>query len=597
MHEAIDYNALGWVRKELGETLDQARLQLEEYAESSGDVSLLQRCATLLHEALGPLQMVNIKGAVLLATEMEAVVADLQQGSVKEEETAMDLLMQAFLQLPDYLSSIRSGREEKPGVLLNMVNSLRTTRGEQPLQQTDIFSPDLHVRAPEFVFDVRAEPAREDMPSMARAARARFQSGLLEWYRNAEGNNGLNTLVEVLEHLRQCAGSEPAARIWWVGTAVAEALRDGLLETTVEAKQLFGQLDRQIKRLMDSGETVFDDVLSDELMKNLLFRLAQAAPVSESIRLIRETYGINDLSAGHVLDGSADDGPIACSDELIETVAVTMRADMDRIRESLDDYANSNERDTRLFIPVANDLHALANTLDMLGLEKHFQAVLLQEKSLREMIANNDLPGEAELVALANTLVVAEDALGDLAAGNEEGAAFNQGLDAVTHEVVASMGMAKEAISQFIRLSGDFESLSVVPDLFNQISGGLRLADQERAAVAVDQVKQFVTHELIERHQSLHEDQLDLLADAICSIEFYIEEIAEHRGHTGTALDMAEQSIEKLGYPCPRVDESLLSPSVEVVDVQPAGKEAFVEQPASGPDNEELRPEQQSTLR
>ena len=141
MHEAIDYNALGWVRKELGETLKQARLQLEEYAVDPDRKMLLQHCATTLHEALGPLRMVNIKGAVLLATEMEGAVADLQLGAVEESETAMNLLMQSFLQLPDYLSSIRSGREERPEVVLHLVNSLRAVRGEQPLQQTAHLQP------------------------------------------------------------------------------------------------------------------------------------------------------------------------------------------------------------------------------------------------------------------------------------------------------------------------------------------------------------------------------------------------------------------------------------------------------------------------
>ena len=68
MHEAIDYNALGWIREELGETLNQARLQLEDYAADTANESLLQCCATQLHEALGPLQMAGVKGAVLLAT-------------------------------------------------------------------------------------------------------------------------------------------------------------------------------------------------------------------------------------------------------------------------------------------------------------------------------------------------------------------------------------------------------------------------------------------------------------------------------------------------------------------------------------------------
>ncbi|MGB5177798.1 MAG: Hpt domain-containing protein [Gammaproteobacteria bacterium] len=578
MHEAIDYNALGWVRKELGETLNQARLQLEEYALDPANEGLLQRCATLLHEALGPLQMVNVRGAVLLASEMEGVLADLHQGTIEESETALELLMRSFLQLPDYLSSIRSGREEKPEALLHLVNSLRATRGEQPLQQSDIFSPNLRVRVPVSVFDVRAEPLCQDVPSMARAARVRFQSGLLEWYRNTEGNGGLETLVEVLEHLQQCAGSEPVARIWWAGAGVAEALRDGLLETTVETKQLFGQLDRQIKRLIDAGEAVFDDVLSDDLMKNLLFRLAQAAAGSERIMLIRETYGIKQLSVDPGLTGYESDTQIACSDELMQTVAVTMRCDIERIKESLDDYKNRDKHDSQILTPVANDLHALANTLGMIGLVKPSEAVALQEHAIREMISGDILPDDSALDALANTLVFVEDALVDDAGDKAEGAAFKQGLDAVTREVVASMGMAKEAISEYLRSSDDFDSLSVVPELLNQISGGMRLANQDRVAVAVDQVKQFIAHELIERHQSLHEDQLDSLADAICSIEFYIEEISENRSQTGTALDVAEESMAKLGYPRPRVDESAQPPGVEDGRRRPAGESEFTEQ-------------------
>ena len=57
MHEAIDYNALGWIREELGETLNQARVQLEKNAAENANESVLQCCATQLHEALGQLQM------------------------------------------------------------------------------------------------------------------------------------------------------------------------------------------------------------------------------------------------------------------------------------------------------------------------------------------------------------------------------------------------------------------------------------------------------------------------------------------------------------------------------------------------------------
>jgi chemosensory pili system protein ChpA (sensor histidine kinase/response regulator) len=581
MHEAIDYNALGWVRKELGETLKQARLQLEDYAADTANEILLRNCATQLHEALGPLQMVGIKAAVLLTTEMEELVSDLLQGTVDQSETAIELLMQAFLQLPDYLSSIRSGREDKSQALLPLINSLRATRGEQPLQKTAIFSPNLSVRVPSSIFDVRADPARQDVQSMARAARIRFQGGLLEWYRNAESHAGLQTLVEVLEDLQQCAASEPAARIWWVGAGVAEALRDGLLDESVETKQLFGQLDRQIRRLMDTGEGVFDDVLSDDLMKNLLFRVAQATSESERIRLIRKTYDIKQQSTDCEVTESVSDELVACSDEIMQTVAVTIRSDIDHIKEQLDHYAHGDDHDMQLLLPVADDLHTLENTLGMIGKVEQSEAIAAQEQAVREFVSGNDMTANFELVVLANTLVSIDDALGDIVDDGAESKAFKQGVDAVTREAASSMGLAKDAISEFIKSSGDFESLSVVPDLLYQISGGLNLVGQDRAAVALDQTKQFITRELIEQHQSLDENQLDTLADAICSIELYLEAIAENHSHAGTALDVAEQSMEKLGYPCPVVDEvKCLSPDADVHE-QGCCEMEFTEQPES----------------
>ena len=550
MHEAIDYNALSWVRTELGDTLNQARVLLEEYAADTSNKSLMQQCATKLHEALGPLQMVGLKGAVLMTSEMEEVVADLLQDAIGQPDTALEFLMQGFLQLPDYLSSLRSGRKDRPQLLLPLINSLRATRGEQPLELAAMFSPNLSARVPVSVFDVRAKPVCEDIPAMARSSRVRFQSGLLEWYRNADGESGLATLVDVLDHLQKNAASEPVARIWWVGSAIAEALRVGALEVTVETKQLFGHLDRQIKRLMDAGEEVFDDVLSDDLMKRLLFQAVHVNPESDKIREVRETYDIKLMSAGDGQDDSNDD-LIACNDEMIEAVAATLRVDVGQIKDTLDQYKQMESGDSRLLESAADGLHAVANTLGMIGLDGDASTVAGWEQSLRAAIEGKASLGESDYVDLANTLVVVEDAISNLSGGGAEGALLGQGIDAVTREVVACMAVVKESVTGYIQSPDDTDLLLNVPELLNQVAGGLGLSGQDRAAVAVSQVKQFIASELIDGQRALDGKQVDTLADAICSIEFFIEEVSENRSNTGMALDVAEESLYKLGYPCP----------------------------------------------
>ena len=51
--------------------------------------------------------------------------------------------MQAFLQLPDYLSRLHSGKTDNPAALLPVINSLREVRGVPPLEESVVFAPDL----------------------------------------------------------------------------------------------------------------------------------------------------------------------------------------------------------------------------------------------------------------------------------------------------------------------------------------------------------------------------------------------------------------------------------------------------------------------
>ena len=366
MQEAIDYNALSWVRQELAETLKHARHHLEEYASSKGRESL-QGCAAHLHEARGPLQMVNLKGADLLTGEMEEVIGDLLLDAVDQSETALELLMQGFLELPEYLYSLRAGRPDKLDVLFPLINSLRAIRGEQPLEEDVIFSPDLSIAVPRSVFDPQADHPQQDVAALARAARVRFQGGLLDWYRNGAESSGLQSLIDVLDHLQQHAGSEPAARLWWVSSGVAELLRDGILEVTPDIKRLFGQIDRAIKRLMDQGEAVFSDVLTDDLLKNLLFHIYKTQGSSPCVVAIKSTYGLDKAAAGSSSAANDDAVLPTCSEQLLQTVSGTVREDIVRIKEQLDEFLKDDRDNLEVLTSVADELHALGNMLGMIG--------------------------------------------------------------------------------------------------------------------------------------------------------------------------------------------------------------------------------------
>ena len=103
MNQVIDFSTLTWVKKELDDTLKEARQALEAHVENPQDEAQPGFLAAHLHQVYGTLQMVELYGASLLAEEMEKVARAIADQSVTRREDACEALMGAMLQLPDYL--------------------------------------------------------------------------------------------------------------------------------------------------------------------------------------------------------------------------------------------------------------------------------------------------------------------------------------------------------------------------------------------------------------------------------------------------------------------------------------------------------------
>lgn len=106
MIDRHDYVALEWVKGEIAETLQQARKALEAFVDNPHDRSRLGFCRTYVHQVYGTLQMVEFYGAALLAEEMELLLQALHEERVNSSDEALEVLMQAILQVPPYLDRV-----------------------------------------------------------------------------------------------------------------------------------------------------------------------------------------------------------------------------------------------------------------------------------------------------------------------------------------------------------------------------------------------------------------------------------------------------------------------------------------------------------
>jgi len=184
--------------------------------------------------------------------------------------------MQVFIQLPDYLSRLGHGRRDTPVALLPLINRLRALSGEKPLPEFVVFSPDLSIPVPSACFNSQSLAELPDVQMLAITYRQRFQAGLVEWYRAGGNGSGLLKLREVLANLQQTSKNVSVARLWWFSAGLAEVLARGAMPASTEIKQLFGRIDRQLKRLIDVGETVFSQSIPEDLLKQMLFYILQS---------------------------------------------------------------------------------------------------------------------------------------------------------------------------------------------------------------------------------------------------------------------------------------------------------------------------------
>src|SRR5574344_1234134 len=110
---------------------------------------------------------------------MEQLTEALVAGRVGNQGEALEVLMQAILQLPVYLDRIQTARRDLPMVVLPLLNDLRAARGEKLLSETSLFSPDMSARLPALPEGSMARLRTAELPVLLRKLRQMLQMALV----------------------------------------------------------------------------------------------------------------------------------------------------------------------------------------------------------------------------------------------------------------------------------------------------------------------------------------------------------------------------------------------------------------------------------
>jgi len=558
-------NALDVVSQELMETIRNAHLALEDCVDGRGGSAALVRCGQLLHQVGGALKISETYGAALLAEEMESVcayLATLRAG--KGREDGLDALTRAMVQLPIYIERLLSGGRDIALVLLPLLNDLRAARGQPLLSEGTLLLLNLSPQR-------KKEPAAahegsgEDPVYVARKLRPKFQLALLGWIQGGNNERHLETLSGVVSALENSANRDDMYQLWWVVGGVLESLQNGGLETSVALKRLLGQTDRQIKRLIDEGIEAFDSHPVTDLLNNLLYYVARSSHAGERISEIRAAFNLAELLPGDEQVEHAREALSAPSVKLMETVAGAIKEDLARVKDVLDIFVRTGMSNASELIPQLDLLKKISDTLGVLGLGELRGDIDSEIERLKMVVSSGGPIDEQTIIDIASTLLKVEDRLDqqlvrlilpsepqsadqfDEGLPPEEDADYKQVAEAVMRESIINLARIKETFSQSLAAEGNSQGIDAVPGLIRGIKAGLLMLNKIRAMQVVEKVGELLTLALAGAGPArLTQKETDRLADAIVSIEYYMETVKAGRSEPWYMLDNAEACIAVL---------------------------------------------------
>jgi chemosensory pili system protein ChpA (sensor histidine kinase/response regulator) len=577
------------VGREVNATLAEARGALENYVEQPDSVTLLEHCTAHLHQVQGVLRMLEIYGAALLAEEMEHVAQYLlaTHSERKSQAESLDALMRAMVQLPSYLERVLAGGRDLALVLLPLLNDLRAVRGHALLSEGTLLLLNLKSdRQAEPIVGTPGEPPLT-VEQWARRVRSRYQVGLIGWIRGERTEQNLATLAAVARKLEQIATRQPVFQLWWVIGAVIEALHEKGLESGQSVKRLLGLGDREIRRLYEQGEARYAQAPPVELLNNLLYYVGRAESTGARVTAVRASFRLHELLP---VDDSIEqerENLSAPSVKLMQTVAAAIREDLSKVKDTLDIFVRRGAGQPQELSPQLELLRKIGDTLGVLGLGELRAHVQTETERLAKIVGGTLKADDATLVEIAATLIGVEDKLDDGLVGmilprdtdlpqQPEDSEFQQVQAAVLRECVVNLARIKEAVTQSVGGTLDAAGLDSWQELMRGMKAGLLLLGKARAVEVIESITQQLKRVMQPGVHVLPPGFVDRLADAIVSVEYYMETLQAGRSDPWYMLDNAQACVQALEQqPTPAVptvggfDPSHYAKTVQIPNVEP----------------------------
>jgi hypothetical protein len=351
-------------------------------------------------------------------------------------------------------------------------------------------------------------------------------------------------------------------QMWCLVGIVADTMLDRAMVFNKARKRMFMRIEKYAREVVYVGKVATGKDAPDSLIRDLVYLLYRSGSANPEVTEV--------LSAYHLAPADFPDSMLEAharrlygpGSDVLKSLSEALQDELNQLKDKLDIIERGIEPDLAELSSIADALERLANTLVMLDLNKLAGVSREEASKLRGWEAESRLPGDDELYRLADSVLGIEDAVmqivtrgitseTDALAGGErkreESVYLREALYVVADEARGALTLAKRAITAFIESDYDKLHLANLPATLHSIWGGLQMVNDPGAAGVLERVAASIQERLLDAKEAPAAQVLEALADALTSLEYYIESIGKSEDRNVDLLKLAESSLDDVG--------------------------------------------------
>lgn len=558
---AVNLTSLNIVKNEFLVTIQLATNQLEQFITSRERQDLIQACLESFQQIEGVLRVVELRGADLLAGEIVSALKTVPADADASYDAMLASVSTASFVVTRYFEYVQQFERSMPVLLLPFINDLRVTRKLSLL-------PDSYF----LVMNSEGEPQhRNPVDSFtgdaARRFRHMFQVGLLGVLQGQNADYSLGLMQRALERTAAMTSGKLFEKVLWAAAVSLSAIREKHMALQTSRKMLFSALDRQLKQLVQQGESFLDVPADASLLREFVYIVTVSGSESEQAKAVRSAFavmpmGYSEADVQEELNNLRGPGL-----STVQSVAEVIREELRSSKNALEMASQGGGDIVTTYPDMIASLTRIADTLSVVGLASPGQVLRDQVKKISQWDNDKHAANNSELVEVADTLLYIESTVSALqninlsqaklaetnALGKDQIIAQSQLAEAekvVIDEAQAGLSLIKRAMASYAESGYDPIHISNLGKSLNSVRGALILMNMSRAAKVAESCIQFVDTKLLRGDASGAIQQLmETFADAVMSLEYFLEAyIAVHK-QDNSILEIAEESVKALGYP------------------------------------------------